>query len=74
MIPHPVSDLPGWMSSKHQTLMKPVMNSLDEKVMEKIEKTYRPVIIPIPTGLKGTRSSYLEGLLRRAIGYNIVVG
>lgn len=50
------------------------MNSLDEKVMEKIEKTYRPVIIPIPTGLRGTRSSYLEGLLRRAIGYNIVVG
>jgi len=50
------------------------MMSLDEKMMEKIEKSYRPIIIPIPSGVKRLdRTSYIEGLLRRAIGYNIVL-
>jgi V/A-type H+-transporting ATPase subunit F len=50
------------------------MMSLDEKMMEKIEKSYRPIIIPIPTGARRLdRTSYIEGLLRRAIGYDIVV-
>jgi V/A-type H+-transporting ATPase subunit F len=50
------------------------MMSLDEKMMEKIEKSYRPIIIPIPSRVKRLdRTSYIEGLLRRAIGYNIVL-
>ncbi len=50
------------------------MAAVDEKLMERIEKTYRPIIIPIPTGTSDMdRTSYIEGLLRRAIGYNIVV-
>lgn len=50
------------------------MMSLDEKMMEKIEKSYRPIIIPIPSQAKRLdRTSYIEGLLRRAIGYNIVL-
>ena len=50
------------------------MMSLDEKMMEKIEKTYRPIIIPIPSRARRLdRTSYIEGLLRRAIGYNIVL-
>jgi V/A-type H+/Na+-transporting ATPase subunit F len=50
------------------------MRSLDDKMMEKIEKSYRPIIIPIPSGAKRLdRTSYIEGLLRRAIGYNIVL-
>lgn len=50
------------------------MRSLDEKMTEKIEKSYRPIIIPIPSGAKRLdRTSYIEGLLRRAIGYNIVL-
>lgn len=50
------------------------MASLDEKMMEKIEKSYRPIIIPIPSRVKRLdRTSYIEGLLRRAIGYNIVL-
>lgn len=50
------------------------MMSLDEKMMEKIEKSYRPIIIPIPSRAKRLdRTSYIEGLLRRAIGYNIVL-
>jgi len=50
------------------------MGALDEKLMEKIEKTYRPIIIPIPSRVRGIdRTSYIEGMLRRAIGYNIVL-
>lgn len=50
------------------------MASLDEKLMERIEKTHRPIIIPIPSRIKQIdRTDYIERLLRRAIGYNIVV-
>ncbi|KQC04330.1 MAG: ATPase [Methanoculleus sp. SDB] len=51
------------------------MESIDEKLLDKIEKTYRPIIIPIPAGTKGMdRSNYVERLIRKAIGHNIVVG
>ena len=51
-----------------------LMAVLDDKLMEKIDKTYRPIIIPIPSRLKGiSRTSYIERLLQRAIGYNIVI-
>jgi V/A-type H+-transporting ATPase subunit F len=50
------------------------MASLDEKLMERIEKTHRPIIIPIPSRTRQIdRADYIERLLRRAIGYNIVV-
>jgi V/A-type H+-transporting ATPase subunit F len=50
------------------------MAALDAKLLEKIEKTYRPIIIPIPARIKGLeRTSYIERLLQRAIGYNIVI-
>lgn len=50
------------------------MTVLDEKLLEKMEKSYRPIIIPIPSMVKGgDRASYIERLLRRAIGYNIVL-
>ena len=50
------------------------MSVLDEKLQEKIAKTYRPIIIPIPSRIKGIdRTSYIERLLQRAIGYNIVL-
>jgi V/A-type H+-transporting ATPase subunit F len=50
------------------------MAVLDEKLLEKINKTYRPIIIPIPSRIKGIdRTSYIERLLQRAIGYNIVL-
>lgn len=51
-----------------------LMAVLDEKLLEKIDKTYRPIIIPIPARIKGlSRTSYIERLLQRAIGYNIVI-
>ncbi len=50
------------------------MERLDPRLLEKIRKTYRPLVIPIPGKRKPEdRTSYLEGLLRRAIGYNIVL-
>jgi V/A-type H+/Na+-transporting ATPase subunit F len=42
--------------------------------MERIEKTHRPIIIPIPSRTRQIdRTDYIERMLRRAIGYNIVV-
>jgi V/A-type H+-transporting ATPase subunit F len=50
------------------------MQVLDDKLMVRIEKTYRPIIIPIPVRKKGGGGlTYIERLLQRAIGYNIVV-
>ena len=51
-----------------------LMPALDEKMQEKIGKTYRPIIIPIPSRIKGLeRTTYIERMLQRAIGYNIVI-
>jgi V/A-type H+-transporting ATPase subunit F len=50
------------------------MLSLDEKVMDRIEKMHRPLIIPLPSRSKEIdRRTYIERLLRKAIGYNIVI-
>ncbi len=50
------------------------MLSLDEKLMDRIEKMHRPLIIPIPSKSKEVdRRTYIEQLLRKAIGYNIVL-
>ena len=50
------------------------MASLDDKLVEKIEKLHRPIIIPIPSRTRQIdRTDYIERMLRRAIGYNIVV-
>jgi V/A-type H+-transporting ATPase subunit F len=48
--------------------------ALDQKLVETIEKTYRPIMIPIPSRAKRIdRASYIERMLQRAIGYNIIV-
>ena len=50
------------------------MLSLDEKLMDRIEKMHRPLIIPLPSKSKEIdRRTYIERLLRKAIGYNIVI-
>jgi len=50
------------------------MLALDEKLMTRIEKLARPLIIPLPSKSKEVdRRSYIERLLRKAIGYNIVL-
>ena len=48
--------------------------SLDEKIMDRIEKMHRPIVIPIPARAKSLdRAGYIERLLKKAIGYNIVL-
>jgi len=50
------------------------MLGLDDKLMDRIEKMHRPLIIPIPSKKKEVdRRTYIERLLRKAIGYNIVL-
>jgi V/A-type H+-transporting ATPase subunit F len=47
---------------------------LDKSLYEQVERCYHPVIIPIPAPRKGDAvSGYVERLLRRAIGYNVVM-
>jgi len=47
---------------------------LEEKLMNRIERAYRPIVVPIPRRAHtGGGPGYLENLLRRAVGYNIVV-
>jgi V/A-type H+-transporting ATPase subunit F len=50
------------------------MLALDEKVMDRIEKMHRPLIIPLPSKSREIdRRTYIERLLKKAIGYNIVL-
>jgi vacuolar-type H+-ATPase subunit F/Vma7 len=51
------------------------MACLDKSLMSRIERCYHPVIIPIPAPKTGDTSmgSYIELLLKRAIGYNVVM-
>ena len=50
------------------------LDALDEKFRDRIERLQRPIVIAIPSRLKGVdRRQYIERLLRKAIGYNIVM-
>jgi V/A-type H+-transporting ATPase subunit F len=50
------------------------MQALDDGLMTRIEQTARPIVIPIPGRARGGGGmAYIERLLRRAIGYNIVL-
>jgi V/A-type H+-transporting ATPase subunit F len=50
------------------------MACLDKSLLGRIERCYHPVIIPIPAPQKDTAmGNYIELLLKRAIGYNIVM-
>lgn len=50
------------------------LTNLDKSLYEQVERCYHPVIISIPAPRKGDEvSGYVERLLRRAIGYNVVM-
>ena len=50
------------------------MLALDPKLMDRIEKLHRPLVISIPSKSKEVdRRTYIERLLKKAIGYNIVL-
>lgn len=49
-------------------------SAMDKSLLDKVERSYHPVIIPIPAPRKDDEESgYVERLLRRAIGYNVVM-
>jgi V/A-type H+/Na+-transporting ATPase subunit F len=51
-----------------------LLMGMDEKVRSRIDRLRRPIIIPIPSRAPEVdRRSYIERLLRKAIGYNIVM-
>jgi V/A-type H+-transporting ATPase subunit F len=51
-----------------------ILASLDEKFRDKVEKMRKPIVIPMPSGSRRIdKKSYMERLLRKAIGYNIVM-
>ncbi len=50
------------------------MQGLDERLTIRIDQLSRPIVIPIPGRARGGGGmAYIERLLRRAIGYNIVL-
>lgn len=50
------------------------MQGLDDRLTARIEQLSRPIVIPIPGRARGGGGmAYIERLLRRAIGYNIVL-
>lgn len=51
-----------------------LLDTLDEKSRDRLERLRRPIVIAVPSRLKGVdRRLYIERLLRKAIGYNIVM-
>lgn len=55
-----------------------LMAQMDDRVKEKIDKLYRPIVIPIPTKSKvessNARPEYIRRLIRRAVGFDIKLG
>jgi V/A-type H+-transporting ATPase subunit F len=50
------------------------LQGLDERLMARIERSTRPIVLPIPgRSRRGGGMDYIQRLLRRAIGYNVVL-
>jgi V/A-type H+-transporting ATPase subunit F len=51
-----------------------LLEGLDEKFRDRMERLRIPIVIAIPSRLKNVdRRLYIERLMRKAIGYNIVM-
>ncbi|MCL5291574.1 MAG: V-type ATP synthase subunit F [Actinobacteria bacterium] len=55
-----------------------LMAQMDDRVKEKIDKLYRPIVIPIPAKDRvessDARPEYIRRLIRRAVGFDIKLG
>ena len=76
--PAQVKELLGSLSAKEGTgliaVSEDLLAGVDEKFRDRMERLRRPIVIAIPARLKGVdRRLYIERLLRKAIGYNIVM-
>ncbi len=69
--------LPGLLQEEDAGIIavsEDFMQGLDERLMTRIEQMPRPIVISIPGRARGGGGmAYIERLLRRAIGYNIVL-
>lgn len=54
------------------------MGGIDERLRRKIDRLYRPIVIPIPAEKRiqeeSDRPEYLRRLIRRAIGFDVKLG
>lgn len=54
------------------------LKGIDERLQQKIDKLYRPILVPIPAkktvDITEERRAYLASLIRRAIGFDIKLG
>lgn len=52
-----------------------LMEAVDDRLKNKIDKLYRPIVVPIPSKKKidvgAERAAYVQSLIRRAVGFDI---
>lgn len=52
-----------------------LMEEVDERLKDKIDKLYKPVVIPIPpkktVELSDNRTAYVQSIIKRAVGFDI---
>ncbi len=76
--PDKVKELLASLSAKESVgiiaVSEEFLDALDEKFRDRLERQQRPIVIAVPSRLKNVdRKLYIERLLRKAIGYNIVM-
>lgn len=54
------------------------MGGIDDRLRRKIDRLYRPLVIPIPAEKKvegeSDRADYIRRLIRRAVGFDVKLG
>ncbi len=52
-----------------------IMNEMDDQLKNRIDKLYRPVIVPIPSkkkvDLSDARTAYVQSIIKKAVGFDI---
>lgn len=52
-----------------------LIEAVDDRLKSKIDKLYRPIVVPIPSKKKidvsAERALYVQSLIRRAVGFDI---
>ncbi len=55
-----------------------LMEEIDERLKDRIDKLYKPVVIPIPpkktVEVSDTRTAYVQSIIKRAVGFDIKLG
>lgn len=55
-----------------------LMELIDDRLKDKINKLYKPVVIPIPSkktvALSDARTAYVQDIIKQAVGFDIKLG